>query len=249
VSSYNTRAVNVTIFPTAEAACARVADIVGEVLGAKPDAVLALPAGNTPRPLYAELARRHRERGLSFAGATAFTLDEYAGVAPDHPASFRRALNDDLYRHVDLKRDRARGLDAQAADLDAACARYERDIAAAGGLDLCVLGIGGNGHIAFNEPGSPFDSLTRMVDLAAETRAAAAGAFGPGVVPGRALTMGISTILAARRCVLLATGAAKADVVARAIQPPPSPALPASALQLHADATFVLDAAAASRLA
>jgi glucosamine-6-phosphate deaminase len=241
--------VNVTILPTAQAACARAADIVREILVAKPDAVLALPAGNTPRPMYAELVRLHRERGLSFARATAFTLDEYAGVASDHSASFRRALNDDLYRHVDLGRDRARGLDGRAADLDGECARYERDIAAAGGIDLCVLGIGGNGHIAFNEPGSPFDSVTRVVDLAAETRAASGGAVGAGAVPGRALTMGIATILAARRCVLLATGAGKAHVVARAIEPPPSPELPASALQLHADAIFILDADAASRLA
>ena len=237
---------NITILPTPLAACAHVADIVSEVLVAKPDAVVALPAGNTPRPVYAELARRHLERGLSFARAVAFTLDEYAGVGADHPASFRRAVNDDLYRHVDLPRDRVRGLDGQATDLDEACARYERDIAAAGGLDLCVLGIGGNGHIAFNEPGSPFDSVTRVVALAAEARLSAGTAFAGGPVPAQALTMGVATILAARRCVLLATGAAKAAVVARAIQPPPSPALPASALQLHADATFILDAAAAS---
>jgi glucosamine-6-phosphate deaminase len=241
--------VNVTIFPTPLAACAHVADIVSELLVAKPHAVLALPAGKTPRPVYAELARRHREQGLSFARAVAFTLDEYAGLASDHPGSFRRAVNDDFYRHVDLPHDGARALDARAADLDEACTRYERDIAAAGGLDLCVLGIGANGHIAFNEPGSPFDSVTRVVALAPETRTSAASAFGAGPVPTHALTMGVATILAARRCVLLATGAAKAGVVARAIAPPPSPALPASALQLHADATFILDAAAASQLA
>jgi len=241
--------VNVTILPTPEAACARAADVVASLLVAKPTAVLALPAGNTPRPVYAELARRHREQGLSFARATAFALDEYAGVAADHPASFRRTLLEELYQHVDLPFDWAYGLDAQAADLDRACARYERAIAATGGLDLCLLGIGGNGHIAFNEPGSPFDSITRVVDLAPETRAASAGAFGVAPVPARALTMGVGTILAARRCVLLAYGAAKADVIARAIQTAPSPALPASALQLHADATFILDAAAASRLA
>jgi glucosamine-6-phosphate deaminase len=240
--------VNVDILPTPEAACARAADLVEELLTTKADAVLALPASNTPRPVYAELARRHRARGLSFARATAFALDEYAGVAGDHPASFRRALNDELYRHVDLARERARALDARAADLDGECARYERAIAAAGGLDLCLLGIGGNGHIAFNEPGSPFDSVTRVADLTAQTRAAAAGAFAPGAAPDRALTVGIATILSARCCVLLAYGAGKADVVARAIRGAPSPALPASALQLHADATFILDAAAASRL-
>jgi len=241
--------VNVTILPTPEAASARVADIIEALLVARPEAVLALPAGNTPRPVYVELARRHQAQRLSFARATAFTLDEYAGLAPDHREAFRRTLQEGLFRHVDLPRARAHGPDATAADLGDACARYEQAIAAAGGFDLCLLGIGGNGHVAFNEPGSPLDSRTRVVDLADDTRAAAAAAFGAEPVPARALTIGIATILSARRCVLLATGAAKAGVVARAIQQPPSPSLPASALQLHPAATFVLDAAAASRLA
>jgi glucosamine-6-phosphate deaminase len=236
----------VAVLPTPQAACARVADIIAELVAAKPAAVLALPAGNTPRPVYADLARRHREGGLSFARANAFALDEYAGVAPDHPASFRRFLDEEFYRHVDLPAAHAHAPDALAADLEAACARYEREIAAAGGFDLCVLGIGANGHVAFNEPGSPFDSRTRVVDLASETRAAAA--FGAGLVPARALTIGIATILSARRCVLLAHGAAKAQVIARALAEPASAALPASALQRHANATIILDAAAASAL-
>jgi glucosamine-6-phosphate deaminase len=240
--------VNIMVLPTAEVACLRVAEIAAGLLAAKPDAVLALPAGSTPRPVYGELARLHRGQGLSFARATAFTLDEYAGISGDHPASFRRYMTEALYRHVDLAPDRAHSPDARAADLDAECERYEGAIAAAGGLDLCLLGVGGNGHIAFNEPGSPFDSRTRVVDLANETRAAAAAAFGTESAPARALTVGVATILGARRCVLLATGAAKADIVARAIETPPSPDRPASALQLHADATFVLDAASASRL-
>ena len=153
-----------------------------------------------------------------------------------------------MYQHVDLPRAAAHAPDATAADLHAECARYEGAIAAAGGLDLCLLGIGGNGHIAFNEPGSSFDSRTRVVALADDSRAAVAGAFGGEAVPTRALTIGIATILAARRCVLLAYGAGKAGVIARAIQDPPTPALPASALQLHPDATIILDAAAASGL-
>ena len=236
----------VAVLPTSEAACARAADLIAELLAAKPEAVLALPAGTTPRPVYAALVRRHRSGGPSFARATVFTLDEYAGIAPDHPASFRRFLDDELLRHVDLPT--AHAPDAIAADLDAACARYEREITAAGGLDLCLLGIGGNGHIAFNEPGSPFDSRVRVVDLAPETRATAAAAFGGAAVPARALTVGIATILSARRCVLLAHGAGKAPVIARALGEPPSPALPASALQRHANATIILDAAAASAL-
>ena len=238
----------VAVLPTPEAACARAADVIAELLAARPDAVLALPAGNTPRLVYADLARRHREGGLSFARATAFTLDEYAGVGPDHPASFRRFLEDELYRHVDLPAARAHAPDARAADLDAACARYERQIAAAGGLDLCLLGIGGNGHIAFNEPGSPFDSQTRVVDLATETRAAAGPAFSGGLAPALAITVGIATILSARRCVLLAHGAGKAQVIARSLGEPASPALPASALQRHPNTTIILDAAAASAL-
>ena len=243
------RAVNVIALPTPEAACLRAAEIVVELLAGKPDAVVALPAGNTPRPLYAELVRRHRAGTVSFARATAFTLDEFAGVAADHPASFRRYLDDVLYRQVDLPRARAHAPDATAPDLDGACARYERAIAAAGGLDLCLLGIGGNGHVAFNEPGSPFDSRTRVVDLDDDTRLALAPAFAGEPVPARALTIGVGTILAARRCVLLAYGAAKAGVIARAIDGPATPAVPASALQLHADATVILDAAAASQLA
>jgi glucosamine-6-phosphate deaminase len=240
--------VTVTVLPTPEAACARAADTVAELLAAAPGAVLALPAGNTPRPVYAELVRRHRDEGLSFARATAFTLDEYAGIAADHHASFRRYLSEAIYQHVDLRRAAAHALDGLAADLDAECARYEHAIAAAGGLDLCLLGIGGNGHIAFNEPGSSFDSRTRVIALADDSRAAIAAAFGGEAVPTRALTIGIGTILAARRCILLAFGAGKAGVIARAIADPATPALPASALQLHPDATIILDAAAASGL-
>ena len=238
----------VTVLPTPEAACARAADLVEQMVRTKPDAVLALPAGNTPRPVYAELVRRHREQGLSFARATAFTLDEYAEIAADHHASFRRYLSETFYRHVDLPRAAAHAPDATAADLDTECARYEGAIAASGGIDLCLLGVGGNGHIAFNEPGSPFDSRTRIVTLADDSRIAVAAAFGGEPVPARALTIGIATILAARRCVLLAYGGSKADVIAGAVEGPATPLLPASALQLHPDATIILDAAAASRL-
>lgn len=239
---------NIVVLPTSEEVGLRGAEIVAEVLAGKPDAVLALPAGNTPRPVYADLVRRHREQGLSFARALSFALDEYAGIGPEHRASFARFLHDELYRHVDLPRAHTHAPHATATDLEGACLRYERAIEAAGGIDLCLLGIGGNGHMAFNEPGSAFDSRTRVVELADDTRAAAAGAFGAEAVPAFALTIGIATILSARRCVLLATGAAKAEVVARAIEAAPSPALPASALQLHPGATFILDAAAASRL-
>ena len=240
---------SLVVLPTPEAACRRAADIVAELVTAKPDAVLALPAGNTPRPVYADLARRHRAERLSFARATAFSLDEYVGIGPEHAASFRRFMADELYRHVDLPRAGTHAPDGDAADLRAACEHYERTIAAAGGFDLCLLGIGGNGHIAFNEPGTPTDSRTHIVMLADETRRALVASFGAERVPSQAITIGVATILGARRCVLLAYGAAKAGVIARAVGGPATPDLPASALQLHADATIIVDAAAASQLA
>src|SRR5262245_56549920 len=121
--------VNLVVLPTPEAACVRAADIVAELLAARPGAVMALPAGNTPRPVYAELVRRHRAQGLSFAEATAFTLDEYVGIAPGHPASFHSTMREELYRHVDLAPGRTHAPDAAAADLDDACRRYEGAIA------------------------------------------------------------------------------------------------------------------------
>jgi len=240
---------SLVIAPSPEAACARAAELVAALLAARPAAVLALPVGATPRPVYAELRRRHRAGALSFARATTFSLDEYVGIAPDDPRSFHHTLRDELYDHVDLRPEHIHGPDGAAADLDAAAAGYEQAIAGTGGIDLALLGIGGNGHIAFNEPGSPFASRTRVVALAADTRAAAAASFGgAAAVPTHALTIGIATILAARQCILLAHGAGKAAIVALALEGPIAPEIPASALRLHTDATVILDAAAASRL-
>ena len=245
----------VIVVPSADAACLRAARIVARLLRAKPDAALALPTGSTPRAIYAELVRQHRDEGLSFARATAFNLDEYVGIPPDHPGSFRRALHEALYRHVDLPPDRAHAPDGQAADLAAACASYEAAIAAAGGLELALLGLGIDGHIAFNEPTSSFGSRTRLKTLTDETRAAnqptfgAFAALGPEPVPQHALTVGIATILSARRCLLVAFGAAKAAAVAKLVEGPLAALVPASALQLHPQATVIVDEAAAEGLA
>ena len=239
----------VIVVATADAACLRAARIVGRLLRAKPDAALALPTGSTPRGIYAELVRQHRDEGLSFARATAFNLDEYVGIPPDHPGSFRRAMHEALYRHVDLSPDRAHAPDGQAADLAAACAGYEAAIAAAGGLDLALLGLGTDGHIAFNEPTSSFGSRTRLKTLTDETRAANRATFGADRVPHHALTVGIATILSARRCLLVAFGAAKAAAVAKMVEGPLAALVPASALQLHPQATVIVDEAAAEGLA
>ncbi len=237
------------MLPTADAACLRAGRIVARLLRAKPDATLALPTGSTPRTIYAELVRQHRAEGLSFARATAFNLDEYVGIPPDHPGAFKRAMQEALYRHVDLPPERAHAPDGQAADLTAACARYEAEIAAAGGLDLALLGLGTDGHIAFNEPTSSFGSRTRLKTLADETRAANRAPFGAEPVPHHALTMGIATVLEARRCLLVAFGAAKAAAVAKMVEGPQSALVPASALQLHPHATVIVDDAAAEGLA
>lgn len=239
----------IVVLPTAEAACLRAAQIVARLIRDKPDAVLALPTGSTPRAIYAELVRQHQAEGLSFAGVTAFNLDEYVGLHPDHPGAFRRALDEALYRPVKLPADRAHTPDGCAADLHAACRLYEERIAAAGGLDLALLGLGRDGHIAFNEPTSSLGSRTRIKTLADETRAANQAPFGAEPVPQHVLTMGIATILEARRCVLVALGAHKAPAVARLVEGPLTAMVPASALQLHPRATVIIDEPAAAGLA
>ena len=237
----------IVILPSPEAVCAAGAEIVARLVARKPDAVLGLPTGATPRPLYAELVRRHRDEGLSFARVTTFNLDEYVGVAPEHPGSFRRYMDEAFFRHVDVMR--AHVPDGRAADMPAACAGYEAAIAAAGGLDLVLLGLGEDGHVAFNEPTSSLASRTRMKTLSAASRAANQAAFGSEPVPDHVVTMGIATILDARRCVLLAHGARKASALAAMVEGPVTSMVPASALQLHARTTVLCDEAAASGLA
>jgi glucosamine-6-phosphate deaminase len=239
----------IVILPSPEAVCAAGADAVARLVARKPDAVLGLPTGATPRPLYAELVRRHRDEGLSFGRATTFNLDEYVGVAPDHPGSFRHYMEEALFRHIDLPRERAHLPDGLAADVPAACAAYEAAIRAAGGLDLVLLGLGGDGHIAFNEPTSSLASRTRIKTLSAASRAANQVAFGSEPVPAHVVTMGIATILEARRCLLLAHGARKAAALRAMVEGPLTSMVPASALQLHPNVTVMCDEAAAADLA
>jgi len=238
----------VVILSSSEAVCARAADLVARLLADKPNAVLGLPTGATPQRLYAELARLHRAEGLSFARATTFNLDEYVGLPAEHPGSFRHYMQEHFFRHVDLPPGNAHLPDGLAADIPASCAAYEEDMAAAGGLDLVLLGIGEDGHIAFNEPTSSLASRTRIKTVSQRTRTANQAAFGAEPVPCHVITMGIATILSARRCVLMATGAAKAAAVARMVEGPLTAFVPASALQLHPRVTIVCDEAAAASL-
>jgi glucosamine-6-phosphate deaminase len=238
------------IEPDPGAVARRAADIVEANIRARPQAVLALPAGHTPLGLYAELVRRHREQGLDFAGVVTFNLDEYLGLAGDDPRCFRALVASHFHAHVNIRPENARALDGAAENPHAECAAYEVAIAEAGGLDLAVLGIGADGHVGFNEPGSSLGSRTRPKTLTRETAAAnAAGFRDADAVPRVALTMGVGTILSARRCLLLGTGTEKAAVLRAAIEGPVTAQITASALQLHPDATFVIDEDAASKLA
>lgn len=218
-------------------------------LDAFPASTLGLATGRTPRGVYAGLVAAFAAGRVSFAAATSFNLDEYVGLAAAHPASFASYMREQLFSKVDLGAARAHVPRGDAADPNAEARRYERAIEAAGGIDLLLLGIGGNGHIGFNEPGSDIASRTRVVELSAATREANARDFPAGETPPeRAITMGIATILEAREIVLLATGAAKAEAVAAALAGPLTEACPASALRLHPRVTFICDAAAAGGL-
>lgn len=213
--------------------------------------VLGLATGSTPVSVYAELVRLHREEGLSFKNVTTFNLDEYFSLPPTHAQSYRRFMQHHLFDHIDIDPARTNvpsGLVAKQ-DVDAHCAAYEAAIQAAGGIDIQILGIGRTGHIGFNEPGSPRHSPTRMVALDPLTRRDAAGDFGgDSATPRYAITMGVKTILAARRLILMAWGQHKADIVRAAIEGEVTSHISASFLQEHPNATFVLDAAAAGSL-
>ncbi len=227
----------------------RAAEFVAQALCAKPNLVLGLATGSTPVGLYDELVRLENDGELDFSQVVTFNLDEYLGIPEDHPQSYHHFMEEHLFGRL-RERPRATHIPpAQPDDPLAAAEAYEQQIRAAGGIDLQVLGIGRNGHIGFNEPGSSLASRTRPVVLRAETIRDNARFFdSPADVPRYALTMGIGTILEARRILLLASGPNKAEAVARAIEGPVTAACPASALQLHPDVIFLLDAAAAAEL-
>lgn len=215
----------------------------------KPETVLALPTGDTPKGMYRELVRFCQEGLLDFSQATTFNLDEYLGLPADHPQTFSAYMQNYFWGKVNLQPGKIYIPVSQTDDPEGECARYEGLIQEAGGLDFAILGIGENGHIGFNEPGTPWESVTHVAELSQETRAREAPAFG-GLekVPKRAITMGIKTIMSARKVLLLASDAGKAEIVSRALTGPIAPEIPASILQLHPDLTVILDRAAASGL-
>jgi len=214
----------------------------------KPNGVLGLATGSTPVRTYAELIRINRA-GLSFARLTTFNLDEYLGLEGSHNQSYRHFMNHLFFARTDIQLWNTHMPNGVAANPYLECEAFETKIQACGGVDLWLLGIGHNGHIAFNEPGSPPDSRTRIVDLAEGTIAANSRFFrDPKAVPLKALTAGIATISEARRILLLANGKAKSPAITRAVKDTPDPICPASFLQNHPDCTFIIDTEAASGL-
>ena len=245
----------VRTFPTAEIACAEVArqiaDLIRQRAGENKNAVLGLATGSTPLGLYAELVRLHRDEGLSFQNVVTFNLDEYHPIERDNDQSYFHFMHQQLFNHVDIDPANV-NIPSGTVDRDqipASCEAYEQKIRDAGGIDIQILGIGRTGHIGFNEPGSPRDSRTRSIDLDPITRQDAAKNFG-GLenVPHRAITMGVASILDARKIFILAWGAGKASIVQKAVEGPVNSDITASFLQEHSDTVFILDEAAAAEL-
>ncbi|GIX07459.1 MAG: glucosamine-6-phosphate deaminase [Candidatus Poribacteria bacterium] len=212
--------------------------------------VLGLATGRTPEGLYGWLVQYFYEGRLSFADKRTFNLDEYYALPPNHPGSYRATMVRLLMQYVDLPPDRFHVPPGLTEDVEAACRNYEAQIRAAGGVDLWILGIGQDGHIAFNEPGSPPDSRTRLIRLEESTRRANADFFGgdPQQVPTHAITVGIGTILEARELILLAKGSAKAEILEAAVCGPETAQVPASFLRRHPRCRLILDPEAAGRL-
>jgi len=239
----------VIICPTYEQMSVRAAEEVARQLNTKPNSVLGLATGGTPCGLYQELIRMHKEEGLDFSQVTTFNLDEYVGLADDHPQSYHYFMWDNLFKHVNVSPQSTHVPSGTTRNYLAFCKWYEQRIVECGGIDLQVLGIGTDGHIAFNEPGSSLGSRTRIKTLAKQTIEDNKRFFGPDEeVPIYAITMGVGTILEARKLVLVANGEKKAEAVAAAVEGPVSSSITASALQLHPDSMIFLDAPAAGAL-
>lgn len=239
----------IIIQPTPAAASAVGARIIANLIREKPNAVLGLATGSTPVLLYKELIRLHREEALDFSQVTTFNLDEYIGLATDHPASYHRFMQDNFFKHINIDKSRIHIPDGLAKDVPAFCKHYEEQIAAAGGIDLQILGIGTDGHIGFNEQTSSLASRTRIKTLTPQTRADNAPFFAEHEkVPFHVITMGVGTIMESRQVLLLAFGDKKARAIAEAVEGPISSMNPASVLQMHPVAKFLLDEPAASQL-
>jgi len=225
------------------------ARIIARQVQKKPNAALGFATGKTPLLLYQFLVQMHREKELDFSRVTAFNLDEYIGLDPSHPASFHSYMWQNLFGPIAIREDKVNIPNGMAADIPAACRKFEETIKSSGGIDIQILGIGRDGHIGFNEPSSSLTSRTRIKTLTAETRRDHGQEFGGDEkVPFHVITMGLGTIMEARTCLLLAFGKEKARPIAQTIEGPITAMVPASILQLHQRAIVLLDEEAAAEL-
>ncbi len=240
---------NILVCETPEAAGELVANEILAAIRRKPELVLGLATGSTPIGIYARLVRTHRDRQVDFSGVRTFNLDEYVGVAEDHPQSYRYFMRDHLFRGIELPSEQIHFPPSEGPDLQRKCDDYEQAIRDANGIDIQLLGIGSNGHIGFNEPTSSLASRTRLKTLTDKTLRDNARFHGPDEEqPQVAATMGVGTILESRRILLQSFGRRKAEAVRAAVEGPISSFWPASALQLHPDVTLYLDPESASLL-
>ena len=227
----------------------RAAEIVGSAIQEDPRLILGLATGSTPEGLYARLIEMNQQGELDFSEVMSFNLDEYVGLDPTHEQSYRYFMNEKLFDHINIDKSNTHVPDGQAASLSEECTRYEAAIEEAGGIDLQVLGIGRDGHVGFNEPGTSLASKTHIAALTEETVEDNSRFFErPQDVPRFAVTMGIQSILDARRCLLLASGANKAEAVRRTVEGPITSSVTASALQMHEDTVAIIDEEAATEL-
>lgn len=232
-----------------EAVSALAAHMIADVVRGNPDCVLGLATGSTPLSTYKELIRMHREEELDFSLVTTFNLDEYVGLRPGHQQAYQFFMKEEFFKHINIHQENTHIPDGLADDLVAECQTYEEKIKRAGGIDVQLLGIGSNGHIAFNEPGSSLGSRTRIKTLDERTIRDNARFFdSPAEVPRYALTMGIGTIMDARQLILLANSKTKTDAIAKTVEGPITAMVPATIVQLHPTATIITDKAAARKL-
>jgi len=240
---------NVIIETDSRKASDLAAEIVAAQVRARASSVLGLATGGTPRALYQRLAEMHRLEGLDFSQVTTFNPDEFVGVRSDHPASWHAYMRKELFERVNLTPSRCHVPDGTARDLEAMITAYARSIELAGGIDLQIIGVGGDGHIAANDPGSSLASRMRSVVITLSKRGYLADAFGgPDKIPHHAVTLGLADFLDSKRAIVLAFGESKADVVARMVDGPVTASVPASVLQMHPCVDVIIDDAAASRL-
>ena len=239
----------IIIQPDSQKASLIAARIVARIVRENVRPVLGFATGNSPLQVYKDLIRMHREEDLDFSRVTTFNLDEYVGLAPDHPSSFHTFMEQHLFGHINVPEENVHIPDGMTKDIPAFCRRYEEDIKATGGIDIQILGIGTDGHIGFNEPSSSLASRTRIKTLTDQTRKDNAVSFGGEEnVPFHCITMGVGTIMDSRTCLLLAFGKKKARAIATTCEGPITAMVPGSVLQMHPRAIIIIDRDAASEL-